>query len=69
MPALYILVEEGQREFLAKLLVGCVAVERGFDVVIGQQWLINHNLAHLPPGIVLAKGMNKAQASLFGRAR
>lgn len=69
MPALYILVEEGQREFLAKLLVARIAVERGYDAIVGQQWLINYNLAKLPPGIVLAKGMNKAQASLFGRAR
>jgi surface carbohydrate biosynthesis protein len=68
-PTLYLSVENKTREFDAKLLVGCAAAEAGLNVVIGQQWLMNANLQHMPPGVVFFKGMNRVQAVNMNKAR
>lgn len=58
-PVLYLNVELKARELSAKALVACAAAEAGYQVVIGQQWLIYANLAKLPPGICLFKSINR----------
>ena len=46
-------VEIFNREFDAKVLLACFAVERGFSVIIGAKREINLNLASFPPSIYL----------------
>jgi surface carbohydrate biosynthesis protein len=50
-------VENQVRELDAKLLLACVAAERGFEVVIGSQFFIFLEMAHLKPGVLIAKSM------------
>ena len=61
-PVLYLPIEEKAREFDSKLLIAAAAAERGLSVVIGQVWRMHHNLKHMPPGIVLFKGVKRVQA-------
>ncbi len=68
-PTLYLSVENATRELHAKLLVGCQALSLGYEVVLGQQWLLNHNLGQFPAGLVLFKGCNKVQTNNMGVAR
>lgn len=60
-PTIYLTIEESARELDAKLLVAGIAAESGFDVIVGQQWLLNFNWQHLPPGVVVFKGNNAVQ--------
>ena len=69
MTALYICVEERQRELLAKLLVACFLAESGRPVVIGQQWLLKYNMRHMPRGLVYFKGVDALQVESIGLAR
>jgi surface carbohydrate biosynthesis protein len=60
-PVLYLPIEETRRELASRLLLGCLAAERGLAVVFGQQWLITHNLSRMPRGLVLFKGNDTIQ--------
>jgi hypothetical protein len=60
---IYLLVEESDREFLARCIMAVIAARQGYDVVIGPQWLIWEQLDKLPPGVMLFKGNNKIQAA------
>ena len=62
-PTLYLPIEDAARELDAKALVAAAAVQRGLSVVIGQQWLIANNHAHMPLGLMVFKGMNARQAN------
>lgn len=66
---LYLPIEEAAREMRARLLLAQQALERGFTVHIGQQWLLSANLDRFPPGVVLVKGNNRAQARMMRSAR
>jgi surface carbohydrate biosynthesis protein len=66
---LYLLVQESDREFLARCLIATLAVREGFAVVIGPQWWIWNNLEALPRGVMLFKGNNAVQAANMRRAR
>ena len=59
---LYLLIEEQDRELRSRALVTAIAVERGFDVVLVPQWVVWQNWRDLPPGLILFKGNNAAQA-------
>ncbi len=50
-------VENQVRELDAKLLLACVAAERGFSVVLGSRSFINFAMPSLPRGLFLAKSM------------
>ena len=50
-------VENQVRELDAKLLLACVAAERGFSVVLGSRTFINYVMPSLPRGLFLAKSM------------
>jgi surface carbohydrate biosynthesis protein len=69
MPAqtatLIIPVESQVRELDAKLLLACVAVERGFPVVLGSRAFVHHAMASFPRGVYLAKSMRKMSDRMF----
>ena len=69
MTAVYLSVENATRELDAKLLVALDLVRRGATVIVGQQWLLNENLPHMPPGVVLFKGLNRVQIANMANAR
>ena len=58
-------VENKSREFLAKLVLAALAVERGYDVLIGRMWFFEHNVDVLPKGFLLAKSFTSLQAARF----
>jgi surface carbohydrate biosynthesis protein len=51
--------ETQAREFDAKLLLSCVAAERGFSVIVGSKKQINRRMASLPRSIYLSKSLTK----------
>ena len=60
---LYLPIEEAVHDLDARLLLALHAVEAGWEVVFGQQWLLTNNAAHMPPGVFLFKGANRVQAN------
>jgi surface carbohydrate biosynthesis protein len=63
--ALIIPVEEQSRELDAKLLLGCIAAERGFPVILGSRHEIHLRAARLPRGIVYAKSFRPVSRRMF----
>ena len=61
-PFLYLPVEVAARELDAKLLLATVAVGAGYEVIIGQKWLMQRNFGRMPPGIVLFKTLTAVDA-------
>ena len=59
-------VETQAREFDAKLLLACVAAERGIPAYIGFQNRIRDRITTLPPGIFIAKGFASKKAKIMG---
>lgn len=55
LPPLIIPVESQVREFDAKLLLSCVAAEKGFPVIFGHQTRVHLKITSLPRGIYFAK--------------
>ena len=51
---LIIPVENQVRELDAKLLLSCVAAERGFPVILGSRAFVHFEVASLPRGVYLA---------------
>jgi surface carbohydrate biosynthesis protein len=62
-------VEIQNREMLAKLYLGAVAVTRGYEVVVGDQKEIARRVFELKPGIYLDKSSAKTKRILFGKLR
>lgn len=62
---LIIPVENQVRELDAKLLLACVAAERGFPVIIGSRAFTHFEIASLPRGVYLAKSMRSLSNSMF----
>ncbi len=58
---LIIPVENQVRELDAKLLLACVAAERGLPVVLGSRTYINFAMPHLPRGLFVAKSMRSLE--------
>lgn len=54
------------REFDAKLLLACVAAERGFPSIVGCRTDIHLNIADLPRGIYVAKDVRYSSRRMFG---
>ncbi len=55
---LYLPIEVAVREMDSRLLTALFAVKSGMEVLIGQKWLLQQNLAALPPGAFLFKTMS-----------
>ena len=68
-PLLIIPVETKVREFDAKLLLAVVALQRGFDVVLGALWELKFFTELLDRGIFLDKSIAKTKAQWFSRCR
>ena len=58
-------VENQVREFDPKLLLACVAAQRGFAAVIGSRREIDFRIASLPRGFYLAKSMTVRSVKMF----
>ena len=63
---LIIPVENQVRELDAKLLLACVAAERGLAVVIGSQPFVQFAMPSLPRGVFLAKSLRYNSALMLG---
>jgi surface carbohydrate biosynthesis protein len=68
-PTLIVPVESQVRELDAKLLLACVAAERGFSVVLGSRALLHFEAARLPRGVYLAKSMRTLSDKMFSILR
>jgi len=66
---LLIPVENQFRELDAKLLLSCIAAERGFPVVLGSRTFLHFEVASLPRGVYLAKSMRSLSNSMFSILR
>lgn len=62
---LIIPVENQVRELDAKILLACVAAERGFPVIIGSRAFAHFEVASVPRGVYLAKSMRSLSSSMF----
>ncbi|MGH8517713.1 MAG: surface carbohydrate biosynthesis protein, partial [Panacagrimonas sp.] len=63
---LIIPVENQVRELDAKLLLACVAAERGLPVVLGSRTYVNFAMTHLPRGLFLAKSLRSISKRMMG---
>jgi len=61
--------EEQSREFDAKLLLACVAAERGFPAIVGARRDIHLKVTRLPRGIYYAKSFRSLSDTIFGILR
>lgn len=68
-PYVLLPIETKAREFLAKTLLGCVAAEAGFHVVVGDQNEILRYLSYLPRGIYIDKSIVRTKIGNFRRNR
>ena len=62
----YLPIEFQAREFDSKVLLAATLAQRGYAVVLGQQWLLYENIAKLPPGAILFKSFNKFHQPAMG---
>jgi len=62
---LIIPVENQVRELDAKILLSCIAAERGFPVIMGSRAYIHFKMAAIPKGIYLAKSMRALSNKMF----
>ena len=58
-------VETQVREMDAKLLLSCVAAERGFPVIMGSRAFIHYKVSSIPRGVYLAKSMRTLSIRMF----
>ncbi|WP_374376543.1 hypothetical protein, partial [Dongia sp.] len=66
---LYMPMEIASRELDSRLLLATLALARGFEVVLGQKWLIERNVDDMPPGIYLSKTLTQRDARTMARAK
>lgn len=66
---LYIPIEESKRDLDVRLLLSILAIEDGWTVVIGQQWLLHAAAKLLPSGVFFFKGANTRQGNWMRHAR
>ena len=62
---LIIPVESQVRELDAKILLSCIAAERGFPVIMGSRAFTHFQVASIPRGVYLAKSMRSLSNSMF----
>ena len=58
-------VENQVREMDAKILLSCVAAERGYPVLIGSRAYIHFKTASIPRGVYMAKSMKTRSDRMF----
>lgn len=62
-------VENQVREFDSKLLLACVAAERGFPVLLGSRPFVNFAMPRLDRGVFVAKSLRARSALMFNLIR
>lgn len=62
---LIIPVENQVRELDAKILLSCIAAERGFHVIMGSRGYVHFKVAAMPRGVYLAKSMRTLSNKMF----
>ena len=62
---LLIPVENEVRELDAKLLLSCVAAERGYPVLFGSRAFVHYKVASAPRGVYMAKSMRRLSDRMF----
>jgi len=62
---LIIPVETQDRELEAKILLACIAAERGFPVILGSRAFVHFKVASMPRGVYLAKSMRSLSIPMF----
>ena len=66
---IYFPMEIASRELDSRLLLAVVAAARGFEIVLGQKWLIERNIERMPPGVYCSKTLTVRDAKMLKRAR
>ena len=66
---LLIPIETKAREYHAKLLLSCVAAEKGFGVILGHKAALATNLRFLPRGVIFGNNITTDIESRFARYR
>jgi len=66
---LYCPIEIASRELDSRLLLASIAASRGFEVVVGQKWLIERNIEYMTPGVYLSKTLTVRDAKMLKRAK
>ncbi len=62
-------MEIASRELDSRLLLTAMAASRGFEVVLGQKWLIERNIECMTPGVYLSKTLTVRDAKMLKRAK
>ena len=62
-------MEIASRELDSRLLLACLAIARGYEVVLGQKWLIEHNIGAMPPGLYVSKTLTGRDGVTLAEAR
>jgi len=62
-------VETQVRELDAKILLSCVAAERGFPVLMGSRAYVHYKVGSMPRGVYLAKSMRQLSDRMFDLLR
>jgi len=62
-------IETKAREYHAKLLLSCVAAERGFGVILGHKGALTSNVRFLPRGILFGNNIMTDMKARFARYR
>lgn len=66
---LYLPMEIASRELDSRLLLASLAVSRGYEVVLGQKWLIERNIDAMPPGLYLSKTLTARDGVAMAEAK
>lgn len=66
---IYFPMEIAARELDSRLLMAVIALARGFEVVLGQKWLIERNIEHMTPGVYFSKTLTVRDARMLQRAK
>lgn len=62
-------MEIASRELDSRLLLSVLALQRGYDVVLGQKWLMERNIRHMPPGVYVSKTLTKRDGQFMSVAK
>jgi surface carbohydrate biosynthesis protein len=66
---IYFPMEIASRELDSRLLLAAIAAAHGFEVVLGQKWLIERNIEFMTPGVYLSKTLTVRDAKMLQRAK
>ncbi|HEX6120339.1 MAG TPA: hypothetical protein VFZ03_12905, partial [Dongiaceae bacterium] len=66
---IYFPMEIASRELDSRLLLAAIAASHGFEVVLGQKWLIERNIEFMTPGVYLSKTLTVRDARMLQRAK